>query len=75
MVVDLDEQLLEQVVAERVDHHHGQVGEGLHEDGRHGVVFAGLAAGVTLGRSVRTLVQLLLQQPTAHLGIYTIFVL
>lgn len=67
MVVDLDEQLLEQVVAERVDHHHGQVGEGLHEDGGHGVVFAGLASRVALRGAVRTLVQLLLQQPAAHL--------
>lgn len=74
VVVDLNEQLLEEVVAERVDHHHRQVGEGLHEDGGHGVVLARLATRVALGRPVRTLVQLLLQQPTAHLGYSSIYI-
>lgn len=67
VVVNLDEKLLEEVVAEGVDHHHGQVGKGLHEDGRHSIVFAGVPAGVSVGRSVAALVQLLLQQPAPHL--------
>lgn len=67
MIVDLDEQLLEEVVPEGVNHHHGQVGKGLHEDRRNRVVFTRFTASVSLRRPVTALIKLLLQQPAPDL--------
>lgn len=70
MVINFHEQLLEQIVAEGVDHHLGQIGQCLLKDSGHGVFLVcrrTLLAGVTIRGAIRALVKFLLQQPAPDL--------
>lgn len=67
MVVDLHEKLLEQVISERVNHHHGQLRQSLLEDSRHSILSARGTANVSIGGAVRALIQFLLKEPAADL--------